>query len=107
MEEIKEQISRMPRIGELAPVFEAPTTHGVLKLEDFKGTWLILFSHPADFTPVCTTEFIAFAEIYPKLQKRGVELLGLSVDSVSSHIAWVRNVEEKTGVKIPFPIFSS
>jgi len=71
----------------------------VLKLEDFKGSWLILLSHPADFTPVCTTEFIAFAEIYPELQKRGVKLLGLSVDSVSSHIAWVRNVEEKTGVR--------
>jgi peroxiredoxin (alkyl hydroperoxide reductase subunit C) len=82
------------------------TTHGVIKLEDYKGSWLILFSHPADFTPVCTTEFIAFAEIYPELQKRGVELLGLSVDSVSSHIAWVRNIEEKTGVKIPFPIIA-
>jgi len=106
MEEVKEQIISLPRLGESAPAFEAVTTHGVLKLEDFKGTWLILFSHPADFTPVCTTEFIAFAEIYPELQKRGVELLGLSVDSVSSHIAWVRNVEEKTGVRIPFPIIA-
>jgi len=106
MEEVKEQISSLPRLGESAPAFGAVTTHGVLKLEDFKGTWLILFSHPADFTPVCTTEFIAFAEIYPELQKRGVELLGLSVDSISSHIAWVRNVEEKTGVKIPFPIIA-
>ena len=106
MEEIKEQTGHMPRIGEPAPAFEAVTTHGMLKLEDFKGGWLILFSHPADFTPVCTTEFIAFAEIHPELQKRGVELLGLSVDSVSSHIAWVRNVEEKTGVRIPFPIIA-
>ncbi|TET41815.1 MAG: peroxiredoxin [Dehalococcoidia bacterium] len=106
MEQVTEQISRMPRIGEPAPAFEAATSHGVLKLEDFKGSWLILFSHPADFTPVCTTEFIAFAEIFPKLQKRGVELLGLSVDSVSSHIAWVRNVEERMGVKIPFPIIA-
>jgi peroxiredoxin (alkyl hydroperoxide reductase subunit C) len=104
MEEAKEQTRPMPRIGELAPAFEAATTQGALKLEDFKGSWLILFSHPADFTPVCTTEFMAFAKIYPELQKRGVELLGLSVDSVSSHIAWVRNVEEKAGVKIPFPI---
>jgi len=104
MEEAKEQIRPMPRIGELAPAFEAVTTQGVLKLEDFKGSWLILFSHPADFTPVCTTEFMAFAKIHPELQKRGVELLGLSVDSVSSHIAWVRNVEEKAGVRIPFPI---
>jgi peroxiredoxin (alkyl hydroperoxide reductase subunit C) len=106
MEEVKEQTISLPRLGEAAPAFEAVTTHGVLKLEDFKGSWLVLFSHPADFTPVCTTEFIAFAEIYPELQKRGVELLGLSVDSASSHIAWVRNVEEKTGVKIPFPIIA-
>jgi len=106
MEELKEQAISLPRLGEPAPPFEAPTSQGVLKLEDFKGSWLILFSHPADFTPVCTTEFIAFAEIYPELQKRGVELLGLSVDSVSSHIAWVRNVEEKIGTKIPFPIIA-
>ena len=104
MEEVREQVTSLPRLGQLAPPFEAVTSQGVLKLEDYKGSWLILFSHPADFTPVCTTEFIAFAKIYPELQKRGVELLGLSVDSVSSHIAWVRNVEEKTKVKIPFPI---
>jgi len=82
------------------------TTHGALKLADFEGSWLILFSHPADFTPVCTTEFIAFAEIYPELQKRGTELLGLSIDGLSAHIAWVRNIEEKAGVKIQFPIIA-
>ena len=103
--EIKETIS-LPRLGEKAPAFEAVTTQGVVRLEDFKESWLIIFSHPADFTPVCTTEFIGFAEIYPELQKRGVELLGLSVDSVSSHIAWVRNIEEKMGVKIPFPVIA-
>jgi peroxiredoxin (alkyl hydroperoxide reductase subunit C) len=96
----------LPLIGEKAPEFEAPTTQGTLRLSDFKGSWLILFSHPADFTPVCTTEFIAFSKIYPELQKRNTELLGLSVDSTSSHIAWVRNVEEKMGVKIPFPIIA-
>lgn len=96
----------LPRLNEPAPAFEAVTTHGVIRLSDYEGSWLILFSHPADFTPVCTTEFIAFAEIYPELQKRGVELLGLSIDSVYSHIAWVRNIEEKTGVKIPFPIIA-
>jgi peroxiredoxin (alkyl hydroperoxide reductase subunit C) len=106
MEEVKEQAPGLPQLGQPAPSFEAVTSHGIIKLEDYKGSWLILFSHPADFTPVCTTEFIAFAEIYPELQKRGVELLGLSVDSVSSHIAWVRNVEEKVGVKIPFPIIA-
>jgi peroxiredoxin (alkyl hydroperoxide reductase subunit C) len=96
----------LPRLGELAPDFEAVTTQGTLRLSDFKGSWLVLFSHPADFTPVCTTEFVAFAQIYPELQKRKVELLGLSVDSVSSHIAWIRNIEEKLGVKIPFPIIA-
>jgi peroxiredoxin (alkyl hydroperoxide reductase subunit C) len=95
-----------PRLNEPAPDFEAVTTHGVLRLSDYRDSWLILFSHPADFTPVCTTEFIAFTEIYPELQKRGVELLGLSIDSVYSHIAWTRNIEEKMGVKIPFPIIA-
>jgi len=96
----------MPRLNEPAPAFDAVTTHGNLRLADFEGRWLILFSHPADFTPVCTTEFIGFAEIYPELQKRNVDLLGLSVDSVYSHIAWVRSIEEKTGVKIPFPVIA-
>ncbi len=104
MEEIEER--RLPRLGEKAPEFEAMTTQGKLKLSDFKGSWLILFSHPADFTPVCTTEFIGFAEVYEELQKRNVQLLGLSVDSVSSHIAWIRNIEEKLGVKIPFPVIA-
>ncbi|MBC7345611.1 MAG: peroxiredoxin, partial [Clostridia bacterium] len=84
----------------------AVTTQGKLKLSDFRGSWLILFSHPADFTPVCTTEFIAFAKIHDELQKRNVQLLGLSVDSVTSHIAWIRNIEEKFGVKIPFPVIA-
>ena len=96
----------LPRLNEPAPAFEAVTTHGKLKLSDFEGSWLILFSHPADFTPVCTTEFLAFAEIYPQLQERSTDLLGLSIDSVYSHIAWVRNIEEKAGVKIPFPVIA-
>ena len=96
----------LPLIGEKAPDFEAVTTQGILRLSDFEGSWLVLFSHPADFTPVCTTEFIAFTKIYSELQKRNTQLLGLSVDSVSSHIAWIRNVEEKMGVKIPFPIIA-
>lgn len=95
-----------PRLNEPAPEFEAMTTHGTIRLSDYRDSWLILFSHPADFTPVCTTEFLAFTEIYPELQKRGVELLGLSIDSVYSHIAWTRNIEEKLGVKIPFPIIA-
>lgn len=96
----------LPRIGDPAPKFEALTTHGQISLDDYKGSWLILFSHPADFTPVCTTEFMAFQEIYPELKKLNVELLGLSIDSVHSHIAWVRNIEEKFGVKIEFPIIA-
>lgn len=96
----------LPLLGGKAPDFEAQTTQGTLRLSDYEGSWLVLFSHPADFTPVCTTEFIAFSEIYGELQKRNTELLGLSVDSVSSHIAWIRNVEEKMGVKIPFPIIA-
>jgi len=96
----------LPRLNEPAPEFEAVTTHGVVHLSDFRDSWLVLFSHPADFTPVCTTEFVAFAEIYPELQKRKVELLGLSIDSVYSHIAWMRNIEERMKVKIPFPIIA-
>ncbi len=96
----------LPRLGEPAPPFEAVTTHGKLQLSDFAGSWLILFSHPADFTPVCTTEFVAFAAAHPRLRAMNCELLGLSVDSVYSHIAWVRNVEERLGVKITFPVIA-
>lgn len=100
------QLPSLPRIGDPAPSFEALTTHGTIKLEDYKGSWLVLFSHPADFTPVCTTEFIAFQEIYPRLRELNAELLGLSVDSLPAHIAWLRNIEEKTGVKIEFPVIA-
>jgi len=96
----------LPRIGDPAPQFTADTTFGTLTLEDFRGSWLILFSHPADFTPVCTTEFIAFAEIHPELRELNCELMGLSVDSVYSHIAWVRNVKEKLGTEITFPVIA-
>ncbi len=100
------QARPMLHLGETAPDFEAVTTHGPMKLSDYKGGWVILFSHPADFTPVCTTEFMGFAKMNPELEKRGVKLIGLSVDSVHSHIAWVRNIEEKMGVKIPFPVIA-
>ena len=96
----------LPRLGSPAPQFEAVTTHGKIKLEDFKGTWLVLFSHPADFTPVCTTEFIAFSQIHEELRKLNCELMGSSIDSVYSHIAWVRNIEEKLGQKINFPVIA-
>jgi peroxiredoxin (alkyl hydroperoxide reductase subunit C) len=96
----------MPRIGELAPDWEAVTTHGKKKLSDYKGKWVIMFSHPADFTPVCTTEFVAFSEIYDELEKRNVQLIGLSIDSVHSHIAWTRWIKEKMGTEIKFPIIA-
>ena len=95
---------KMPGINEPAPGFEAKSKHGDVSLGDFKGRWLILFSHPADFTPVCTTEFIAFAKSYDKFAALNCELLGLAVDSMFSHLAWVRNIKEKFGVDIPFPI---
>lgn len=96
--------SSMPRINEPAPDFEARTTHGVKKLEDYKGKWLVLFSHPADFTPVCTTEFMAFAKRHADFQALNCDLLGLSIDSYYSHVAWIRNIKEKFDVEIPFPI---
>lgn len=94
----------MPRINEPAPAFSAQTTHGPRSLADYKGKWLVLFSHPADFTPVCTTEFIGFARAAAEFRALDTELLGLSIDSVFSHLAWVQNIKEKFGVEIPFPI---
>jgi peroxiredoxin (alkyl hydroperoxide reductase subunit C) len=95
-----------PVLGEPAPDFEAETTHGPIKLSSMKGKWVVLFSHPADFTPVCTTEFMAFAQIYDELQALNVQLIGLSVDSISAHLAWVHAIKEKMGVTIPFPIIA-
>ena len=95
-----------PVIGEPAPDFEAETTHGPLKLSSLRGKWVVLFSHPADFTPVCTTEFLAFSAIHEELKALNVQLVGLSVDSVSAHLAWVHAVKEKMGIQIPFPIIA-
>ncbi len=94
----------MPRLNEPAPAFEANTTHGTKSLADYRGRWLVLFSHPSDFTPVCTTEFIAFAKSHEQFQALNCDLLGLSIDSVFSHVAWVRNIAANFGVQIPFPI---
>jgi peroxiredoxin (alkyl hydroperoxide reductase subunit C) len=96
----------MPELNRPAPDFEAVTTHGVKKLADYRGKWLVLFSHPADFTPVCTTEFMAFARRHAEFQALNTELLGLSIDSHYAHLAWVRNIREKFGVEIPFPIIA-
>ncbi|MEI7856527.1 MAG: peroxiredoxin [Methanomicrobiales archaeon] len=95
-----------PVLGEPAPDFEADTTHGPITLSSLKGKWVVLFSHPADFTPVCTTEFMAFAQIYDELQALNVQLIGLSIDSISAHLAWVHAIKEKMGVTIPFPIIA-
>lgn len=96
----------LPRLNAQAPDFAATSTHGPVKLADWKGRWLVLFSHPADFTPVCSTEMAAFARNAGEFARRDAGLIGLSVDSVFSHIAWVRNIEEKLGVAIPFPIIA-
>lgn len=102
----QEQPARLELNGP-APDFEANTTHGPVKLSTWQtGKWVILFSHPADFTPVCTTEFIEFAKRHDELAKKNVAIIGNSIDSIYSHIAWTRNIEEKLGVKIPFPVIA-
>lgn len=94
------------KIGMKAPDFVAQSTFGPIKLSDFKGKWVVLFSHPGDFTPVWTTEFIALARQYNCYRERNAELIGLSVDSNPSHLAWVYNIYQNTGVQIPFPIIA-
>ena len=105
--EIGERAGRIPLIGEEFPEVEVQTTHGRLKLPTaFKGKWFILFSHPADFTPVCTTEFVAFQKRYEEFKKLNTELIGLSIDQVFSHIKWIEWIKEKLGVEIQFPIIA-
>ena len=94
------------KIGMKAPDFKATTTFGILKLSNLTGKWIVLFSHPGDFTPVCTTEFISFSRYYHCFRERNVELLGLSIDSNPSHLAWIHNIYQNTGVEIPFPIIA-
>ncbi len=98
--------SRIPRILELAPNFEAKSTHGVIKLSDYtmQGKWVMLFSHPSDFTPVCSTEFIEFARRQGDWDRLNVQPVGVSIDSLQAHIAWVLDLERLSGVKIEFPI---
>ncbi len=104
-------VNQMPvqtlSIGDKFPELEVLTTHGPMKLpHDFNGKWFVLFSHPADFTPVCTTEFVAFAKRYGDFKELGAELIGLSIDSVFSHIKWVEWIKEKIGVEIQFPVIA-
>ncbi len=97
----------IPAIGDRFPELEVTTTHGKMKLPDaFKGKWFVLFSHPADFTPVCTTEFVAFQKRYDKFKELNTELIGLSVDQVFSHIKWIEWIKDKFGVEVQFPIIA-
>lgn len=107
-----EAITRLPLIGDKAPEFTALTTNGKIHFpEDYKGKWVLFFSHPSDFTPVCTTEFMTLASMKEEFKEMNVELLGLSVDSLYSHIAWIRAIEsyewkEMKNVKIDFPVIA-
>jgi peroxiredoxin (alkyl hydroperoxide reductase subunit C) len=105
--------TRLPLIGEKAPSFKAESTQGPVNFpEDFKGRWVVFFSHPADFTPVCTTEFMTFAAMQPEFEKLNCKLLGLSIDSTFSHIAWLRTIREKIeykgmkNIEVTFPVIS-
>lgn len=93
-------------IGMKAPNFKCTTTFGKLQLSDFKGKWLVFFSHAGDFTPVCTTEFLAFSSCYNKFKELDAELLALSIDSNSSHLAWVHSIYSNSNVCIPFPVIA-
>ncbi len=105
--ETNETINLMPRIGDTAPDFEAVTTKGNIKFSEYaQDKWIVLFSHPADFTPVCTTEMSGFATRKSEFDALNTELMGLSIDSIHAHLAWVNNVREKTGVYFDFPIIA-
>lgn len=101
------KVQQMPRIGDHAPDFKAMTTQGEIQFSEYnKGSWVILFSHPADFTPVCTTEMSAFATLEEEFAKWNTKLMGLSIDSIHSHIAWVNNVKKNMGITMRFPIIA-
>lgn len=93
-------------IGRIAPDFTAITTEGPVTLSQYRGKWVVFFSHPGDFTPVCTSEFIAFAELYPEFEKRNVQLLGISIDSNPSHLDWLYDIMQFTGIRMPFPLIA-
>ena len=99
--EPNQNVISMPRIGDQAPAFKAVTTQGNINFpEDYKGKWVILFSHPADFTPVCTSEFMTFAKLEKEFEQANCKLVGLSVDGLFSHIAWLRTIKEKIEYKV-------
>ncbi|MBC7289048.1 MAG: peroxiredoxin, partial [Armatimonadetes bacterium] len=98
---------RIPLIGEKFPQLQVKTTHGPRTLpDDYQGKWFVLFSHPADFTPVCTTEFVAFQKRYDQFRELNCELIGLSIDQVFSHMKWTQWIKENLGVEIQFPIIA-
>lgn len=101
-----EETFTLPRLNEPAPDFVAKTTAGELRLSDLKGKWVVLFSHPADFTPVCSTEFLAFAKRQKEFDELGVQLVGLSIDSIHAHLAWLKDLEEMSGITINFPVIA-
>lgn len=99
--------SNMPRIGDKAPDFTAQTTHGEITFSKWQGDdWVILFSHPADFTPVCSTELTEFGKRFEEFKDRKTKLIGLSIDSVHSHLAWTQNLHKIMGVKLPYPLIA-
>ncbi|MEL3911876.1 peroxiredoxin [Treponema pedis] len=103
-----EQVMNMPLLGDDFPQLSVATTHGPMNIPgDLKGSWFVLFSHPADFTPVCTTEFVAFQNLLPEFEKIGVKLVGLSIDQVQSHLKWIEWIKEKLGVEITFPVIAA
>lgn len=102
----EKEVPTLPRLNEPAPDFTAKTTLGEIRLSDFKGKWVVLFSHPADFTPVCSTEFLAFARRKKEFDELGVQLIGLSIDSIHAHLAWVKDLEEMSGIAIDFPVIA-
>ncbi len=104
MNESQTAFHPMPRLGDAAVPFRVRTTMGERSLDGYRGRWLLLFSHPADFTPVCTSELIALAQVYERFQAMNCDLLGLSVDSLFAHVAWLHSIRERFGVDIPFPI---
>ncbi|HPV15702.1 MAG TPA: redoxin domain-containing protein, partial [Candidatus Cloacimonadota bacterium] len=97
----------MPLLGDKFPSMQVVTTRGMMNLpEDMSGKWFVLFSHPADFTPVCTTEFVQFQKLYPKFRALNTELIGLSIDQVFSHIKWEEWIKDNLNVEIEFPIIA-
>ena len=104
---VEDRSTGIPRIGDVAPDFTAPTTHGDITFSQWQeGKWVVLFSHPADFTPVCSTELTEFGKRYKEFESLNAKLIGISIDSVHSHLAWTQNLFTILKVKLPFPLIA-